>query len=118
MGTSLERRLDMNLKHKIFAAWIVLLIPIALLLTSTACMKEVEEKSSVSSTVEPNRVSVEQVKQWMDRGDSIVFVDSRKGVSWNSATTKLPGAIRVPPSEVERYLSEVPRDHVIVVYCT
>jgi hypothetical protein len=34
---------------------------------------------------------------------------------------KLPGALRVPPGEVERHLAELgatPKDETVVTYCT
>jgi hypothetical protein len=54
----------------------------------------------------------------LDRGDRIVFVDARNPVAWGSSTVKLPGAVRIPFDEVEKHLSELPRDSRAVTYCT
>jgi hypothetical protein len=66
---------------------------------------------------EPSRVTVEQVKQWMDQGEPLFFLDSRAAGDWVVAKTKVPGALRVPPTDVEPYLSQIPRDRRIIVYC-
>jgi len=78
----------------------------------------VEAEGTPSALPEPVRVTVEQVKQWMDEGVPLVFLDSRSESSWRALGTKLPGAIRVPPDDVESHLSEIPRDRRIIVYCT
>ena len=108
----------MRERHSLKPGWIALLIPIIIVLSVSACKKEVAEEQSTASAQEPERVSVEQVKQWMDRGESIVFLDSRKGSAWGSAKTMLPDAVRVPPNEIEENVSEVPKEGIVVAYCT
>lgn len=68
--------------------------------------------------MEPTRVSVNEVKQRMDRGESVVFLDTRNPKAWGSAKVTLPGAIRVPADEVEQHLQEIPRNRPIITYCT
>ena len=68
--------------------------------------------------MEATRVTVDEVKQRMDRGEQFVFVDTRNPKAWGEAETKLPGAIRVPANEVENHLSEIPKDRVVITYCT
>ena len=68
--------------------------------------------------MEPTRVTVDEVKQRMDRGELFTFVDSRNPKAWGEADTKLPGAIRVQADEVDRHLDKIPRDRSIIVYCT
>jgi rhodanese-related sulfurtransferase len=63
-------------------------------------------------------VTIDEVRQWMDEGRTLVFLDSRSDGSWRAGTTKVPGAIRVPPHDIESHLESIPRDHTIVVYCT
>ena len=36
----------------------------------------------------------------------------------DEADIKLPGAIRVPADEVEQHLRGIPRDRVVITYCT
>lgn len=71
---------------------------------------------STEATV--NRVTVDEVKERMDRGEPLVFLDTRNPTAWGEADTKMPGAIRMPVDEVERRLGEVRRDRAIITYCT
>jgi rhodanese-related sulfurtransferase len=66
----------------------------------------------------PKGVTPDEVKRWLDAGDPIAFVDTRGSHAWETSDAKLPGAIRVPPLEVEQLLDQVPRDRAVVTYCT
>lgn len=68
--------------------------------------------------MEPTRVTVDEVKERMDRGEPVAFLDNRNPQAWGEAESKLPGAIRVPADEVEQHLDEIPRDRVVITYCT
>jgi rhodanese-related sulfurtransferase len=68
--------------------------------------------------MEPTRVTVDEVKQRLDRGEQFTFLDTRNPKAWAEADTKLPGAIRVPADEVEQHLDEIPRDRTVITYCT
>ncbi len=68
--------------------------------------------------MEPTRVTVDEVKERMDRGEQFAFVDARNPQAWSKSDVKLPGAIRVPADEVEGHLGEIPRDRAVITYCT
>ena len=68
--------------------------------------------------MEPTRVTVDEVRERIDRGEPFAFVDTRNPKAWGESDVKLPGAIRVPADEVEQHLSEIPHDRVVVTYCT
>ena len=68
--------------------------------------------------METTRVTTDEIRERMERGEPFTFIDSRNPQAWGESDVKLPGAIRVPADEVERYLSEIPKDRVIIVYCT
>ena len=68
--------------------------------------------------MEATRVTVDEVKQRIDRGEQFTFIDTRNPKAWGEAKTKLPGAIRVPAEEVEQHLNEIPRDRSVITYCT
>jgi rhodanese-related sulfurtransferase len=68
--------------------------------------------------MEATRVTTDEVKERMDRGEQFTFVDTRNPQAWGEADTKLPGAVRVPADEVEQHLDEIPRDRVVITYCT
>ena len=64
------------------------------------------------------RMSAYLANELMQRGERITFVDSRNDKAWAEANTKLPGAIRVPAAEVEKHFADIPRDRLVVTYCT
>lgn len=68
--------------------------------------------------MEATRVTVDEVKERMDRGEQFTFVDTRNPKAWEEATTKLPGAIRVAAEEVEERLDEIPHNRTVITYCT
>ncbi len=68
--------------------------------------------------MEATRVTVDEVRQRMDRGEKFTFVDTRNPKAWAEANTKLPGAIRIPAEDVEDHLNEIPHDRSVITYCT
>jgi rhodanese-related sulfurtransferase len=68
--------------------------------------------------MEATRVTVDEVKERMDRGEQFTFVDTRNPQAWGSSDLKLPGAIRVPADELEQHLEEIPRGRAVITYCT
>ncbi len=68
--------------------------------------------------MEATRVTVDELKQRMDRGEQFAFIDTRNPTAWGEAQTKLPNAIRVPADEVEKHLDEIPKDRTVITYCT
>jgi rhodanese-related sulfurtransferase len=65
-----------------------------------------------------SKITVEELRKRLDRGEDIFFVDTRNPHAWGEAETKLPGAIRVPADQVEQHLADIARDRTIVTYCT
>jgi hypothetical protein len=88
-----------------------------LAIVSACRQQEKQEPKSPESSI-PSKVTVEQVQQWMKEGKPLAILDSRSAHAWDSATTEVAGAVRVAPNDIEPYLSEIPRDRRIVVYCT
>jgi len=72
----------------------------------------------METMTEVTRVTPDEVQERMARGEPIAFIDARNPTAWGESDVELPGAIRVPADEVERHLSEIPRDRAIVAYCT
>jgi rhodanese-related sulfurtransferase len=68
--------------------------------------------------MEATRVTIDEVKERMDRGEQFAFLDVRNPNAWGEASTKLPSAIRVPSDKVEQHLNEIPRDRSVITYCT
>jgi rhodanese-related sulfurtransferase len=68
--------------------------------------------------MEATRVTVDEVKERMDRGEQFAFVDTRNAKAWSEAETKLPEAIRIPADEVEEHIAEIPPGRTVITYCT
>ncbi|MDQ3665870.1 MAG: hypothetical protein M3410_04570 [Acidobacteriota bacterium] len=68
--------------------------------------------------MEATRVTVDEVKERMERGEQFVFVDTRNPKAWSESGDKLPGAIRLPADEVEQRLDQIPHGAVVITYCT
>ena len=77
-----------------------------------------QDAQRTSQTMEATRVTVDEVKARMERGEPFAFIDTRNPKAWDEADTKLPGAMRVPADEVEQHLQEIPRDRAVITYCT
>ena len=68
--------------------------------------------------MEATRVTVDEVRERMERGEPFAFVDTRNPNAWGESDVKLPGAIRVPAGELEQHLEEIPHDRAVITYCT
>ena len=64
------------------------------------------------------RITVDDLTERMERGENLFFVDTRNPRAWAEADTKLPQAIRVPADAVEEHFADIPRDRLVVTYCT
>ena len=64
------------------------------------------------------RITTDEVKERMDRGEPFAFVDTRNPTAWGESDKKLPNAIRVLGSELEQHLDEIPKDRAVITYCT
>ena len=71
-----------------------------------------------ATKMETTRVTVDEVLERMNRGEQFTFLDARNPQAWSEADSKLPGAIRVPADEVENHIAEIPKDRVVITYCT
>ena len=68
--------------------------------------------------MEATRITVDEVKERMQRGEQFTFVDSRNPTAWAESDKKLPNAIRVPANELEQHLNEIPKNRAAITYCT
>lgn len=65
-----------------------------------------------------SRVTVDEVKERLDRGEPIAFIDARGQEAWSKSDVQIKGWIRIPADDVAKRLGDIPRDRSIVVYCT
>ena len=70
------------------------------------------------TSIAATRITVDEVKERMERGEQFTFVDSRNPQAWAESDSKLPNAIRVPAEELEQHLDKIPKDRVVITYCT
>jgi rhodanese-related sulfurtransferase len=68
--------------------------------------------------MEPSRISPADAKSEIDDGEPIFFLDVRNPQAWAGASQKLPGAVHLAVDEVELQSHKLPRDKLIVTYCT
>jgi rhodanese-related sulfurtransferase len=64
------------------------------------------------------RISVEEVKRRLDRGEPLVVIDARRPDAWEQSDVQIPRSIRVAPDEADRFVAAIPSDATIVTYCT
>jgi len=64
------------------------------------------------------RMSADELKRRLDRGETVVVVDSRSPSAWGRSDERIPGAIRIPPDAEEQHAGEIPRGRMVVTYCT
>jgi membrane protein DedA with SNARE-associated domain len=64
-----------------------------------------------------SRVTAEEVKGMIDRGDPVVVIDLRHAMSVRELPVAIPGSVLMTPEEVERRHEEIARDRDVVLYC-
>jgi rhodanese-related sulfurtransferase len=64
------------------------------------------------------RITPDDLKRRVDAREPIAILDTRAEDAWHESDVQIPGAMRVPPDDVARHLSEIPRDRLVVTYCT
>lgn len=64
------------------------------------------------------RITKEELKERMDKSEEIVILDVRAPDSYNGSNIKIKGSRRKDPLAVESWHKEVPKDKLIVTYCT
>jgi rhodanese-related sulfurtransferase len=62
------------------------------------------------------RITVDELKAKLEKGEKITIIDVRGG-DYDASPSKIRGAIRIPPAQLQARLSEIPRDNEIVTYC-
>ena len=68
--------------------------------------------------MEVTRITVDEVRERLARGEQLTIVDARSAESWGKATEQIPGSVRVPPDDVAGHAGGVPRGRAVVTYCT
>jgi predicted sulfurtransferase len=72
----------------------------------------------LSATDVVPRITVQELKAKIDKGEDIVIIDVRAGREYEDSKIKIKGAVRIPIVKLEDRISELPRDKEIITYCT
>lgn len=64
------------------------------------------------------RITVDEIRKRMQAGEDFVFLDTRNPHAWAQSDVMISGALRVPVDEVDKHLTEIPKDKPLVAYCT
>lgn len=64
------------------------------------------------------RISPEELKQRLDRGEDVVVVDLRHSLDFDADPDRIPAALHMTPAELEKRRDEIPRGRDVVLYCT
>ncbi|HJS52300.1 MAG TPA: rhodanese-like domain-containing protein [Pyrinomonadaceae bacterium] len=64
------------------------------------------------------KIEVKEFAERLKDGEQTTIIDSRSATAWDASDIKAAGAIRIPPDEAEKHISDVSRDDFSVVYCT
>lgn len=64
------------------------------------------------------RISPEELKAKLERGENIQIVDLRNALAFEAEPITIPGALHFDPKELAERHGEVPRDRDVVLYCT
>jgi rhodanese-related sulfurtransferase len=67
---------------------------------------------------EAPRITVQELKSKMDKGEEIVIIDVRTGLEYDRSKSKIKGSIRIPILQLAERSKELPKDKEIVTYCT
>lgn len=62
------------------------------------------------------RIPVEELRRMLDAGEQVVVIDVRGALA--NPPEPIPGALRIPLSEIAARQHEVPRDRDVVLFCT
>lgn len=63
------------------------------------------------------RISVDELYQLMDQGESPLIVDVRSPTARSMEPRYIPGAVHLPLHGFEQHIQEMPRDRDIILYC-
>lgn len=77
----------------------------------------VEARTALTADSIP-RMTIQELKEKMDRGDRIVILDVRTAQDYTTSPNKIRGAIRIPVDQLKSRYTELPAAAEIVTYCT
>ena len=64
------------------------------------------------------RITVQELKAKVDKGEDLVILDVRTGIDYERSKIKIKGAVRMSIVKIKFRYKELPKDKEIVTYCT
>ena len=64
------------------------------------------------------RITAQELKARMASGEKLIILDVRNDPAYRESNYKIPGSIRVPLEEVDKISEEIPKDALVIAYCT
>jgi len=65
-----------------------------------------------------DRITVDELKAKMDRGENLLILDSRYGSAWIGSQVQIRGAWHFTTTDLENGIDLLPRDREVIIYCT
>lgn len=95
--------------------WLVVLLALGL---SAYIVKKFIERQRFLQSLARDRISAEEVKEMLERGEPVTIIDLRHALDALPDPRTLPGALRMTPDELRLRQMEIPRDRGVILYCT
>ena len=89
-----------------------------LIFLSIAFLHHLTAPAVFSQADDVQRITVQELKAKMDKGEGLVVVDVRTGKDYEGSKIKIKGAVRIPIVQLEERYRELPMDKEIITYCT
>jgi len=64
------------------------------------------------------RITPEELHQRMSAGEEFIIVDIRQNLRFDPKSGFIPGALRIPPGEIDRHAPTLDKERWIIMYCT
>ena len=109
------RKLPIDILIEEALGWLLLIIVLSIVIH--VVWKYVQRERFIRS-LRVSRITVEEVKASLDRGEQPFIVDLRHMLEFVVDPRTVPTAVRISPDELPTRNAEIPRDRDIVLYCT
>ena len=109
------RKLPIDILIEATLGWLLLLVVFAVIIH--VVWKYVQRERFIRS-LRVSRISVDEVKAALDRGERPFIVDLRHMLEFVVDPRTVPTAVRISPDELPVRNAEIPRDRDIILYCT
>jgi hypothetical protein len=71
---------------------------------------------NVTMAQEIPKISKEELKGMLGKPE-VVLVDVRSGADWNASTSKIKGAVKEEPDNVDSWMNKYSKDKTLIFYC-